>query len=240
MNMLQYREMADNPALPRHIAFIMDGNGRWAQARGLLRLEGHRAGVDTIRRLASYTAELKIPYITLYAFSTENWSRPEDEVRGLFRLMAQSIKKESRELHKNNVRIRHLGQTTGLDPNIAKDIADVVGLTRLNTGLNLSVALNYGGRHELVNAMRRIAAEGIRAEEMDEGTIQAHLYSADLPDVDLVVRTAGEMRISNFLLWQSAYAEYYATPILWPDFDKSDLDKALDEFSRRKRRFGGL
>ena len=232
--------MADKPALPRHIAFIMDGNGRWAQARGLPRLEGHRAGVETIRRLANYTAELRIPYITLYAFSTENWKRPEEEVRGLFRLMAHSIKKESRELHNNNVRIRHLGQVPGLDPNIARDIAEVVELTRLNTGLNLSVALNYGGRQELVDAMRSIGAEKLRTEEVDEGAIDARLYTAGLPDVDLVVRTAGEMRISNFMLWQSAYAEYYTTSILWPDFGKDDLDKALSEFSRRRRRFGGL
>ncbi len=232
--------MAVDIVLPRHIAFIMDGNGRWAQARGLPRLEGHRAGIDTIRRLAGYATELAIPYVTLYAFSTENWKRPAEEVGGLFRLMAQSIKKESQELHRNNVRIRHLGRTQGLDKKIVDDIAEVVELTRFNTGLNLSVALNYGGRQELVDALQAIVSEGGKAHGISENIISEHLYTADLPDVDLVVRTAGEMRISNFLLWQSAYAEYYSTPVLWPDFGRKDIDQALTEFSTRKRRFGGL
>ena len=232
--------MAAEIALPRHIAFIMDGNGRWAQARGLPRLEGHRVGIEAIRRLASYATELAIPYITLYAFSTENWKRPAEEVRGLFKLMAQSIKKESRELHRNNVRIRHLGRVQGLDKPIVNDIAEAEGLTRSNTGLNLSIALNYGGRQELVDAIKAAIGAGIRAEDINENIISRHLYTAGLPDVDLLVRTAGEMRISNFLLWQSAYAEYYSTPVLWPDFDREDVDRALSEFSSRKRRFGGL
>ena len=232
--------MTATPSLPRHIAFIMDGNGRWALARGLPRLEGHRAGLETIRNVTRHLGEKGILYVTLYAFSTENWRRPEDEVRGLFRLMAQSIKKEARALHENNVRIRHLGRTDGLDAKIVKDITAAVELTRANTGLNLSVALNYGGRQELTDALRQIVSAGIKAADIDEDTIRSHLYTAELPDVDLIVRTAGEMRVSNFLLWQSAYAEYYATPVLWPDFSNAEADKALAAFAWRQRRFGGL
>jgi len=232
--------MTELPSLPRHIAFIMDGNGRWALARGLPRLEGHRAGMEAIRGLAQHLGKRGVPYVTLYAFSTENWNRPADEVRGLFRLMAQSIKKEARALHENNVRIRHLGRTDGLEAKIANDIAEAVELTRANTGLNLSIALNYGGRQELTDALRQLIAAKVKAEDVNEELVNAHLYTAELPDVDLLVRTAGEMRISNFLLWQSAYAEYYATPVLWPDFNDTEADKALADFSQRKRRFGGL
>jgi len=232
--------MTKPSTLPRHVAFIMDGNGRWAKARGLPRLEGHRAGLEAIRGVVRYLGELGVPYVTLYAFSTENWSRPEEEVKGLFRLMAQSIRREARELHKNNVRIRHLGRTEELAPRIVADIAGAVELTRANTGLTLSIALNYGGRQEITDALRRLIAEGVKAADISERLITEHLYSAELPDVDLLVRTAGEMRISNFLLWQSAYAEFYATPALWPDFNKTEIDRALDAFSRRERRFGGL
>jgi len=232
--------MIESAILPRHIAFIMDGNGRWAQTRGLPRLEGHRAGMEAIRNLIRHLGEKGIPYVTLYAFSTENWKRPADEVRGLFRLMAQSIKREARTLHKNNVRIRHLGRTTGLDAKIANDIAAAEELTCANTGLNLSIALNYGGRQEIADAIQKLITAGIKAADVSEELISTHLYTAGLPDVDLLVRTAGEMRISNFLLWQSAYAEYYATPILWPDFSCTEADKALADFAQRKRRFGGL
>jgi undecaprenyl diphosphate synthase len=232
--------MADTISLPIHIAVIMDGNGRWAQARGLPRLEGHRAGIEAIRRLANSAQDLGIPYITLFAFSTENWKRPVEEVKGLFKLMAQSIKKESMELHRSNVRIRHLGRKEGLGENVIKDINDVIELTKGNTGLNLTIALNYGGRQEIVDALQSIIKTGLEPTEVNANTISERLYTAGLPDVDLVVRTAGEMRISNFLLWQSAYAEYYSTPVFWPDFNRAEVDKALAEFSRRKRRFGGL
>jgi undecaprenyl diphosphate synthase len=232
--------MTVDSAVPRHIAFIMDGNGRWAQSKGLPRLEGHRAGIETIRKLANYALELKIPFITLYAFSSENWKRPPEEIKGLFKLMAQAIKKESEELHRRNVRLRHLGRTDGLDHNIVRDITEAVALTRDNTSLNLSIALNYGGRLELVDAVKNILARGAKPDDIDEQFVANHLYTAGLPDVDLLVRTAGEMRISNFLLWQSAYAEYYATPVFWPDFNKAEVEAALTEFSRRKRRFGGL
>lgn len=196
--------------------------------------------MEAIRGLARHLGELGISYVTLYAFSTENWKRPADEVKGLFRLMAQSIKKEARLLNKNNVRIRHLGHIDGLDAKIVSDITEAVELTRNNTGLNLSVALNYGGRQEITEVLRRLVAAGAKAEDINEELIKAHLYTAELPDVDLLVRTAGEMRISNFLLWQSAYAEYYATPVLWPDFNNAEADKALTDFSQRTRRFGGL
>ncbi len=232
--------MTEPAPLPRHIAIIMDGNGRWATARGLPRLEGHRAGLEVIRGLLRHLGERGISYVTLYAFSTENWSRPREEVTGLFRLMAQSIKKEARELHKNNVRIRHLGRTEGLEAKIVADIAEAAELTRRNTGLNLSIALNYGGRQELVDAMRKLMAEGVPPADVSERLIAEHLYTPELPDVDLVVRTAGEMRLSNFLLWQSAYAEFYATPVLWPDFNNAEADKALEAFALRRRRFGGL
>lgn len=232
--------MTDPIPLPRHIAFIMDGNGRWATARGLPRLDGHRAGMEAIRDLIRHLGEKGIFYVTLYAFSTENWKRPADEVRGLFRLMAQSIKREARALHKNNVRIRHLGRTDGLDTKIINDITQAAELTRTNTGLNLSIALNYGGRQELADALKQIVATGIKAENVSEALINDYLYTADLPDVDLLVRTAGEMRVSNFLLWQSAYAEYYSTPVLWPDFNRAEADKALADFAQRKRRFGGI
>ena len=228
------------PALPNHIAFIMDGNGRWAQARGLPRLEGHRAGMEAIRSLVRHLGERGISFITLYAFSTENWTRPEEEVNGLFLMMARSIKKEAAELNKNNVRVLHLGRTEGLSPRIVRKINEAIELTRNNDGLTLAVALNYGGRQEITDALRRAAVACLKPEEINEKTIAANLYTAGLPDVDLVVRTAGELRISNFLLWQSAYAEFYSTPVLWPDFGVDDADKALADFAQRKRRFGGL
>jgi undecaprenyl diphosphate synthase len=196
--------------------------------------------METIRSITRHLGEKGVPYVTLFAFSTENWKRPTDEVRGLFRLMAQSIKKEARALHENNVRIRHLGRVEGLDAKIVNDITEAAELTKANTGLNLSVALNYGGRQELTDALQRLVLAGVKAIDVNETLISTYLYTAELPDVDLLVRTAGEMRISNFLLWQSAYAEYYATPTLWPDFNNTEADKALADFAQRKRRFGGL
>jgi undecaprenyl diphosphate synthase len=228
------------PAIPTHIAFIMDGNGRWAQARGLPRREGHRAGMEAIRGLVRHLGDRGIPFVTLYAFSTENWARPEEEVKSLFRMMAGSIKKEAEELNKHNVRIRHLGRTEGLSPRIVRQINDAVELTSNNDGLTLAVALNYGGRQEITDAVHRAAASGAKPGGIDVNAIAANLYTAGMPDVDLVVRTAGEMRISNFLLWQSAYAEFYSTPVLWPDFGTEDADRALADFAQRKRRFGGL
>jgi len=227
-------------SLPRHIAIIMDGNGRWATQRGLSRLEGHRAGFKTIHDIVRYLGELKVEYVTFYAFSTENWNRPAEEVKGLFRLLAESIKKETAELHQNNVRTLWLGREEGLSPRLVRDIREAVNLTRGNTGMTLCLALNYGGRQEIADAARRIAAAKIPPDKIDEKLFESYLYTAGLPDVDLLVRTAGEQRISNFLLWQSAYAEFYFTPVLWPNFSRAELDRAIAAYRRRQRRFGGL
>jgi undecaprenyl diphosphate synthase len=227
-------------SLPRHIAIIMDGNGRWATQRGLSRLEGHRAGFKAIHDIVSYLGELKVEYATFYAFSTENWSRPKEEVKGIFRILAESIKREAADLHQNKVRIRWLGREDGLSPKLVKDIQDAVKLTEANTGTTLCLALNYGGRQEIVDAARRIAKDKIPADKIDEVLFESYLYTAGMPDVDLLIRTAAEQRISNFLLWQAAYAEFYFTPVLWPDFSRAEMDKALAAYRGRQRRFGGL
>lgn len=232
--------MGNMNAYPRHVAFIMDGNGRWAEQRGLNRLEGHRAGVKNIHSLIRHLASKGVGYVTLYAFSTENWRRPEDEVAGIFHILEEVIGDESQALHKNGVRIRHIGSLKELSPALQESIKTAMELTAGNTGLNLSVALNYGGRAEIVEAVRRIVSSGVKPGRIDEKSFEEFLYTVGLPDVDLIVRTGGEMRISNLLIWQTAYSELYFTPVLWPDFDIAELDKALQEFSRRKRRFGGL
>ena len=226
--------------LPRHIAFIMDGNGRWAKQRGLSRLDGHRAGVKHIRSIIKSLYSKGIKYVTLYAFSTENWRRPEDEVNGLFHILEEIIAIESQELFKNGVRIRHIGSMEGLSPNLKESINNALKLTANNTGMILGVALNYGGRAEIIDAIRRIITSGVRPEQIDEKKFREYLYTVDFPDVDLLIRTGGEIRTSNLLIWQTAYSEYYFTPVLWPDFDKEELEKALQSFSKRQRRFGGL
>lgn len=233
-------DMESITALPRHIAFIMDGNGRWAEQRGLSRLQGHRAGVNNIRSLIRFLNSKGIPFVTLYAFSTENWRRPEDEVNGIFLILEEIIGKEARELHKNGVRIRHIGSLDGLSPKLHQSIKEAIELTAGNTGMTLGVALNYGGRAEILNAVRQLVAAGARPEEIDEKSFQEQLYTADFPDVDLVIRTGGEIRTSNLLIWQTAYSEYYFTPVLWPDFNEEELEKALLAYSQRQRRFGGL
>ncbi len=225
---------------PRHVAFILDGNGRWAENHGLSRLEGHRAGVTNIRPIIRYLNNKGIEYTTLYAFSTENWNRPEDEVHGLFRLLESIIDKEARELHENGVKIRHIGRLDGLSRGLQDSIKRAVDLTSRNTGMTLGVALNYGGREEILNAMRRIIDGKADFDKIDETAFRRYLYAGDIPDVDLVIRTGGEIRTSNFLIWQTAYAEYYFTPVLWPDFNEKELEKALQAYSRRKRRFGRL
>ncbi|MFC1929355.1 polyprenyl diphosphate synthase [Chloroflexota bacterium] len=226
--------------LPRHIAFIMDGNGRWAEQRSLSRLEGHKAGVENVRFIVKCLNQRHIEYATIYAFSTENWSRPEDEVNGLFQLLAEIIDRETEELHKNGIRLLHLGQLDGLSQGLKQVIIRAIELTRNNTGMTLSFALNYGGRAEILDAVHRVIREGIPPRSIDEKLFGDYLYTSGLPDVDLVIRTGGEFRISNFLLWQAAYSEYYFTPTLWPDFNEKELDKALLFYSRRQRRFGGL
>ena len=226
---------------PRHLAIIMDGNGRWATKRNLPRIEGHRSGLKAIHEIVRYLAEEShIDYVTLFAFSTENWNRPKAEIAGLFLLLGNSIKKEAMELHKNNVRLRWLGQPNGLPPKLVKKINNAVTHTAKNTGMTVSLALNYGGRQEIANAMQRIVADGIPSEKIDEKLISQYLYTFDIPDVDLLIRTADELRISNFLLWQTAYAEFYFTPILWPDFNQEALEKAFASYRIRKRRYGGI
>jgi undecaprenyl diphosphate synthase len=225
---------------PAHVGIIMDGNGRWANRRGLPRLAGHHAGTENVRRITMACADAGVDVLTIYAFSTENWRRPADEVFGLMRLLAQRIDIEAAELHRNNVRIRHVGALEGVQPGLADRVRAAVELTRANTGLVLNVAFNYGGRQEIARAVQRIVALGVATENITEQLIDQHLDTAGLPDLDLVIRTGGEMRLSNFLLWQAAYAEYYSTPICWPDFGREELYQAFAEFGRRVRRFGGL
>jgi len=238
--MITSNDMERISVLPRHVAFILDGNGRWAAQRGLTRLEGHRAGVANIRPIIRCLNKHGVDYVTLYAFSTENWSRPEDEVSGIFNILEEVIGRETRELHKNGVKIRHIGRLQGLPEGVQKSVKEAVKLTKNNTGMTLGIALNYGGRAEILDAVRRITAEKVLPEDIDEKVFNKYLYTAGFPDVDLMIRTSGEMRTSNFLIWQSAYSEYYFTPVLWPDFNKEELEKALLAYSQRQRRFGGL
>ncbi len=226
------------PKIPRHVAIIMDGNGRWARERGLPRLAGHRAGTENLRRIIEACVEFGIQYLTIYAFSTENWARPRDEVEGLMDIMEEVIDREVPKLHEQGVQIRHLGKMEGIRPELQKKLREAVELTRNNTRLVLNVALNYGGRDEIVQAIRKMMRDGLSPEEVTEERVAQYLYTAGLPDPDLIIRTSGEYRMSNFLLWQSAYAEWYFTPVYWPDFDKEELRKALEEYARRQRRFG--
>jgi undecaprenyl diphosphate synthase len=226
--------------LPRHVAIIMDGNGRWAEQHGLPRLEGHRAGVANIRPVIKWLNKYSVECVTLYAFSTENWRRPENEVSGLLHLLGEVIDKEARELHKNGVKIRHVGRLEGLSPGLQKSINRALKLTENNTGMIVGVAFNYGGRMEILDAVRQLMAEGVPPQSIDEKLFGEYLYTAGLPEVDLVIRTGGEIRTSNFLVWQAAYSEYYFTPVLWPDFNDECVEKALLTFGQRQRRFGGL
>lgn len=226
--------------LPNHIAFIMDGNGRWAEQHGLPRLEGHRAGIESARSVIECLGEYHIGYVTLYSFSTENWQRPEDEVRGLLKILKESIGKETAEFHKRGIRIRHLGRLEELPLHLKLAIKRAVELTKNNTQMTLSFAFNYGSRLEILDAVRSIITEGIPPLDIDDKLFNSYLYTTGLPDVDLVIRTGGDLRISNFLLWQSAYSEYYFTEMLWPDFNTEELEKALVSYSQRQRRFGGL
>ncbi len=226
--------------LPVHIAIVPDGNGRWAEKRGLSRLAGHQAGVKKMRSLIEYLSSLQIKYVTLYGFSTENWGRPTDEIKGLFRILVERIDQDVPKLNKRGVRVRHLGRLGELPDWLQSSVKRAVELTKGNTGLTLSLAFNYGGHVEIIDAVRRIIAEGIPPEKIDEKMFSEYLYTAGIPDVDLLIRTGDELRLSNFLLWQTAYSEYYFTDVLWPDFSKEDMDKALIDYSQRKRRFGAL
>ena len=224
--------------VPRHVAVIMDGNGRWAQSRGWSRSEGHRAGTHNLRRVITAFAQSGVEYLTLYAFSTENWVRPDDEVNFLLEILREVLEREAQSLHEEGVRIQHLGRLDRLTPELREAIGKAVELTKGNSGLTLSGAFDYGGRAEILDAVRRLLTEGVTPEELTEELFGQHLYTSGMPDTDLVIRTAGEMRLSNFLLWQSAYAEYYTTPVFWPDFDEAEVEKALEAFGKRHRRFG--
>lgn len=218
----------------------MDGNGRWAATRGLPRLAGHRAGTENLRRVIKACANFGIKYLTIYAFSTENWGRPSDEVEGLMHILSEFIDSELEELNRSGVQIRHIGRIDRMEKKLRDKVEHAVDITRQNDRLILCVAWNYGGRDEIVYAIQHLVQEGTRPDEIDEELIGQHLFTAGIPDPDLIVRTSGEMRTSNFLTWQSAYSEWYFTPILWPDFDEEELRKALEEYNQRDRRFGRL
>ncbi len=225
---------------PGHVAIIMDGNGRWAARHGMPRLAGHRAGTENVRRVLEAFDRAGVRYVTLFAFSTENWARPTDEVSGLLEILESIMEDQVRDLHASNIRIRHLGTQDHLPGGLADAVREGVERTRNNTGLTLCVAFDYGGRTEIVEAVRRVVEAGLPAEEIDEDSFRSFFYLPDVPDPDLVIRTGGEQRLSNFLIWQTAYAEYYQTPAFWPDFDDAEVERALEEYRRRQRRFGAL
>jgi undecaprenyl diphosphate synthase len=224
--------------VPAHVAIIMDGNGRWARRRGLPRLAGHRAGVDNLRRVLEAATEFGIRYLTIYAFSTENWSRPPDEVRGLLNILEDVIDRELQSLNKNGVQLRHIGRLERLSPELQAKVHQAVEMTQHNERLVLNIAWNYGGRDEIVQAVRHMMDNGVLPDEVDEELVSRYLYTAGIPDPDLIIRTSGELRVSNFLIWQGAYAEWYVTPTFWPDFGRDELLEALWEYARRDRRFG--
>jgi undecaprenyl diphosphate synthase len=225
---------------PQHIAIIMDGNGRWAKNRGLPRLAGHEAGGRNIRPVVKIFTDYGVKYLTLYAFSTENWNRPKLEVVGLLSLLANHIEQETNAFHQENIRLVHLGRRDRLSTILREKVQAAVELTKTNTGLTLCLAFDYGGRDEIVQAARHIASAGIPDDNIDETIFTRYLYLPDIPDPDLVIRTGGERRLSNFLLWQSAYSELYFTPVLWPDFGPKDIEEALSEYKCRQRRFGKI
>lgn len=225
--------------IPKHIGIIMDGNGRWAKKRGLPRSMGHKAGVEAIREIVKECSRLGVKYLTIYAFSTENWKRPDDEVSTLMTLLAEYLKNEFEELNKNNVIINHIGSISKLPKVCQDELIDAYEKTRNNTGLTLNLALNYGGRQEILDAVKKIASENI-AGKITEDNFNDYLYTKGMPYPDLIIRTSGEMRLSNFLIWQSAYSEFWASDIYWPDFKKENLRKAIYDYQKRDRRYGGI
>ena len=218
----------------------MDGNGRWAKQRGLSRQAGHRAGTENIRRIIQGFGERGVEVLTLYAFSTENWSRPRREVNALMRIIGRTIDREVHALHERGARLVHIGKLDPLEPSLRRKVEQAIELTKDNDRIVVALAFNYGSRAEIIDAVKRIAEEGVPADRIDESLFSSYLYTADLPDPDLIIRTAGEVRLSNFLLWQASYAELYATPTYWPDFDESEIDRALDAYAQRRRRYGGV
>ena len=239
---MNFLEQIDKERLPQHIAIIMDGNGRWAKQRGKLRVFGHQNGKKTVQRIVEASARLQIKNLTLYAFSTENWNRPKQEVDTLMKLLATAIKGELKKLIENNIRLKVIGNPDHLPESVKKQLNDAEEKTNTNTGMALTIALSYGSREELTNVFKNICNKVknniISIEAIDESVINQHLYTHDLPDVDLLIRTSGEQRISNFLLWQIAYAELYFTEVLWPDFQENDLYEAIISYQNRERRFG--
>lgn len=231
---------ASRSQIPTHVAIIMDGNGRWALARGLPRLVGHRAGTENLRRIITACVEFGVKYLTIYAFSTENWGRPREEVEGLMNILEDVIDRELAELNKEGVQLRHIGRLERLDPKLQEKVMDAIELTRHNDRLVLNVAFNYGGRDEIVNAIQKIIKDGVKVEEVTSDLVSHYLFTAGVPDPDLIIRTSGELRVSNFLIWQGAYSEWYVTSVYWPDFNKEEFRKALDTYAQRDRRHGGL
>ena len=228
----------DSLKVPVHVAIIMDGNGRWATKRGLPRLAGHRVGVDCIQRVLETLSAKGTKYVTLYAFSTENWNRPAKEVEGILEILYDALRNQTQALHENNVHIVHIGKADRLSRELQKAVAYSQDLTRENTGVTLNVAFDYGGRDEILEAVKQVIRDGVPAEDIDEELFSKYLFTAHIPDPDLIIRTGGELRISNFLLWQSAYSEYYHTSTLWPDLDSAELERVLAAFTNRQRRFG--
>lgn len=231
----------DPPAdhsIPQHIAIIMDGNGRWARARGLPRLAGHRAGTENLRRIIEACVEVGVKYLTIYAFSTENWGRPQDEVQGLMGIFDEVFERELAELHRQGARLNHIGRLEGMRPSLREKVLKGMQITKDNDRLVLNVAFNYGGRDEIVDAIRAIIAAGTPAEQVNAELVSQHLYTAGIPDPDLIIRTSGEQRISNFLLWQAAYAEWIFPETFWPDFGREQLLAAIEQYGQRERRYG--
>jgi undecaprenyl diphosphate synthase len=224
--------------IPQHIAIIMDGNGRWALQRGLPRLAGHKAGTENLRRVIRATVEFGVKYLTIYAFSTENWGRPPEEVKGLMYILEDVIDRELGELHQEGVQLRHIGRLERLAPSLQEKVLDAIDMTKNNDRLILNIAFNYGGRDEIVQAIQRMMKDGVSPEEVTDKLVGQYLYTAGVPDPDLIIRTSGELRVSNFLIWQAAYSEWYITPTYWPDFDKDEYRRALGAFAQRDRRYG--
>ena len=224
--------------IPRHVAMIMDGNGRWAISRGLPRLAGHKAGTENLRRIIRASVEFGVKYLTIYAFSTENWGRPPEEVKGLMYILEDVIDHELDELNKEGVQLRHIGRLERLAPTLQEKVLDAIDATRNNDRLILNIAFNYGGRDEIVQAIQRMMKDGVPPEKVTDNLVNQYLFTAGVPDPDLIIRTSGELRVSNFLIWQAAYSEWYITPTYWPDFDKEEYRRALEDFANRDRRYG--
>lgn len=232
--------MSGDSSLPRHVAIIMDGNGRWAKQRGLPRIEGHRAGAKNVRKVARAFADHGVKYLTLFAFSTENWDRPKEEVTGLLHLLSQSIDEEIQRFHQANIKLVHIGKPDRLPLELKRKVKSATELTKDNTGMTLCLAFDYGSRSEIVDAVRCIKEGNVSPESISETIFSSYLGTADIPDPDLLIRTGGEFRLSNFLLWQVAYSELYFTPVSWPDFNEKEIEKALLDYKQRQRRFGNL